>query len=80
MTNNTNTLRITRNLRDIAKQFDVTRSYVMEIATEIAGLPVYYDGARRGWFLDVTLAEARQFIEHFSEFLGEMEFVAEMED
>lgn len=43
-------------------------------------LPVYYDGARHGWFLDVTLAEARQFIEHFAEFLAEMEFVAEMED
>lgn len=42
-------------------------------------LPVYYDGARHGWFLDVTLAEARQFIEHFAEFLAEMEFVAEME-
>ena len=68
-----NTIKITRNLRDIAKQFGVTRSYVMEIATEIAGQSVYYDGARRGWFLDATLAEARVFIEHFAEFLEDME-------
>lgn len=71
--NKMNTIKITRNLRDIAKQFGVTRRYAKEIATEVAGLNVYYDGARRGWFLDATLAEARMFIEIFAEFLENMD-------